>query len=174
MIEPIGNPKYTCDDNGQWWYHSTSSGIARRTRCKIKTCEQCREEYVISTYHAKASRFCTKTCAGLAHRGLGTRRGPRSGRWKGGRSTRAGYTIIWAPDHHSIPASSSRKYVAEHRLVMEEMLGRPLLPSEQVHHRNGVRDDNRPENLELWNRSHPDGTRLADVPHCPTCACFKH
>lgn len=54
------------------------------------------------------------------------------------------------------------KGFAEHRWVMEQVIGRPLVPGENVHHLNGVRDDNRPENLELWNINQPAGQRAKD------------
>lgn len=76
-------------------------------------------------------------------------------------TNKSGYVLIWAPDHPDAYKPSNR--IPEHRLVMEGILGRRLLPGENVHHRNGVRNDNRPENLELWISAQPKGQRVEDL-----------
>jgi hypothetical protein len=87
--------------------------------------------------------------------------GPSNGNWKGGRTVhKAGYIMVQCPGH---PRGGKSAYVFEHIIVMEQILGRFLLPNETVHHRNGVKDDNRPENLELWTRPQPSGIRVEDA-----------
>lgn len=66
------------------------------------------------------------------------------------------------PRGYVIVKRDGRK-LAEHQWVMEQMLGRRLLPGENVHHRNGVKNDNRPENLELWVVKQPRGQRVEDL-----------
>lgn len=79
--------------------------------------------------------------------------------WTGGRNYCGGYVVVKCKDH---PNVNSRGYVQEHRLVLEKHLGRLLEEHENVHHKNGQRDDNRIENLELWSYKQPSGQRVED------------
>jgi len=78
------------------------------------------------------------------------RAGANHPRWKGGRCARNGYVeVLLQADDPFFPMAVANHYVREHRLVMARYLGRNLLPKELVHHLNGIRNDNRLENLEL-------------------------
>lgn len=95
------------------------------------------------------------------------RRGPRGGerhpKWAGGIVIRDGYRYRWSPDH---PNATKSGYVLEHRLVMECLLGRLLTPAEVVHHRDGCRANNEPENLEVF-ATNADHLRHELTGRCP-------
>lgn len=85
---------------------------------------------------------------------------PQTHRRKTEYTDKNGYRVLYRPGDPNAGVSGK---VAEHKLVMSKVLGRPLLPGENVHHKNGVRKDNRPENLELWTRCQPPGQRVRDL-----------
>jgi len=81
------------------------------------------------------------------------KKGSESPHWRGGKFVcqTSGYVYLTSP-----------KRIAEHRAVMEQFLGRELTNGETVHHKNGNRQDNRLENLELWSSRQPAGQRICD------------
>jgi hypothetical protein len=73
-----------------------------------------------------------------------------------------GQGYVDAQGYRRMP-TGTKKGILEHRLVMEQAIGRPLRPEETVHHKNGDRLDNRIENLELWASAHAPGQRVSDL-----------
>lgn len=88
----------------------------------------------------KGKQFCSQKCHGINNIGK------RSPNYQGGRLVHHGYVYILAKGH---PNGDRDGYVLKHRLVMEEIMGRPLLKTKIVHHKNSIRGDNRAENLQL-------------------------
>jgi hypothetical protein len=74
--------------------------------------------------------------------------GNLNGSWSGGRTIdKDGYVLVHAP---GMTESRKNGYMLEHRLVMTQLLGRPLLPTEVVHHKDGNKQNNHPVNLEIY------------------------
>ena len=141
---------------------------------RLRTCTLCARNFEASSNHnlrpACRQKVRRDSCACGA---LKTRRaktclkcraeaGASNGNWRGGTvKHRAGYVLRRVPSHPK--AKTANGHILEHGLVMEELLGRYLRDGENVHHKNGVKDDNRPENLELWIRPQPSGMRASDA-----------
>lgn len=140
----------------QQTYCSVECKVKSTTVDKSVVCAQCGTTF--HRPHGKARAYCSISCSNRARAGGKVADAvPLSPRDLKGSKTTHGYIAV----------RLDGKRVMQHRLVMEQVLGRPLLPTERVHHKNGDRQDNRPENLELWtgvdaSKKDPHGVRVVD------------
>lgn len=112
-------------------------------------CPKCKKERWVFVSNTRGNGF-TSLCRDC-WKSIQIGKGERSWNWRGGRrKSSKGYVGIYIyPDDPLYPMAMKAPYIYEHRLVIARMLGRCLKKGEIVHHLNGIRDDNRLENLEL-------------------------
>jgi len=97
----------------------------------------------------KGMKFTAEHRNNIANRSYEWQKGKKHWNWKGGKiETSEGYIKVLVKNH---PRADKGGYVLEHVLVMENKLKRHIERSERVHHRNGTKNDNREENLKLFN-----------------------
>lgn len=157
---------HQCTNGEKWEDETLPNGCvlywSRREgqRVPIK-CARCGCEYVTFATSIRDEKF-TGMCQSCVHTG------PNSTTWKGGRVMKHGYVYVKVyPDHPLYSEMANNMgYIAEHRLVVAEHLGRALKRTEVVHHKNGNKTDNRIDNLELYTSFEEHGQALQErSPH---------
>lgn len=137
LCERCGEPFEHARCNLRRFCSQRCAGV-ERVRCEL-TCEWCGDPY---EGNPNIRRFCSRPCFYAQQTAAAE-----------GSVTDDGYRVLFIDG----------RQVGEHRHVMQAVVDRELTPEETVHHRNGVKLDNRPENLELWASNHPKGQRVLDL-----------
>lgn len=154
-VKPRRGDTIACGTCGKTFYRSPAEVARGRQACSkpcsdiamtktpvIKQCEVCGKELRLKPSQA-AIRYCSKVCDGI---GRTKRPLERMHNGKPARQNDKGYVMVYEPDH---PNKSFSGWQYEHRLVAEQVVGRYLESSEHVHHINGIKEDNRSENLAV-------------------------
>lgn len=118
------------------------SDIGKIKEPVVKTCLTCGKTMTLKPSQG-GLQYCSRKCMGV---GITKRPMERSHNGRLARKDQQGYVMVFEPDH---PNKSFHGWQYEHRLVAERTIGRYLDSSEHVHHINGIKDDNRPENLAV-------------------------
>lgn len=125
--------------------------IGRKSTHKFlyTACLDCHKERWVKLEKGAPVQARCKSCSGRLIAKKRNLSGKDNPNWNGGEHMWQGYVLIYKPEH---PRAWGGKYVKRARLVLEEQLGRYLLLGMDVHHKNEIKNDDRPENLEELTR----------------------
>jgi len=133
-------------------HYNSGKHLSEATKLKISKAMSGKEPPFLGKHHSEKTRKKMSISqkiiikSGINHPPI--KIGSEHYNWKGGIVVNsAGYVLIWKPKH---PYSNCRGYLKRSRLVMEQHLGRYLKPEETIHHKNGIKEDDRIENLTLF------------------------
>jgi hypothetical protein len=133
-----GTEFFKSSKQSRWGERKTCSrtcAAKSRVTIEVRDCLTCDTNFKPEN---RRTKYCSRACAAKAHKGKPS--------------------ILGKPARYK-----KTNGVLEHRAVMMEMIGRPLVRGETVHHKNGLKRDNRPANLELWFTPQPGGQRIHDL-----------
>lgn len=149
--------KKACRKCGTMFQPGSNRGTYCSEGCQLgdSTCRTCGKVFTL-TPNTKG-KFCSMECHYAYYAPIGTTKLDQSG-----------YVLVKTDKR----TDRRRRWDMQHRVVMEQVLGRTLLRTETVHHKDGNKANNDPSNLELWKGNHGRGIRSKDY-HCPGCRCFE-
>ena len=155
----------TCKDFCKYYNYSMSKYYNNRFDV-VLVCEQCKKKFPAYSKKKKGKRtFCSLSCLGKWHQTNSS--GANNYNWKGGKYTdKRGYIILTGNR-----VNGKRTSQMEHRLIMEKHLKRKLYQWEDVHHLNGIKNDNRIKNLKLVLKKKHYGN--IKCPYCSKCFLIK-
>lgn len=159
-VEPV-KARGLC--SAHYWRQSTGrplTPVKKRSvvkKCRVDGCERSAVAKGLCSPHRKREINYGDPLGRAPKKKRVTARGNGPGKK---RHNEQGYIVMHWPEH---PNARKDGRVCEHTIVMADFLGRPLGEFENVHHKNGIRDDNRLENLELWTKVQPPGRRVRDA-----------
>lgn len=135
--------------NQSSWFCSSGCYNKNRPPKVLNVCKVCEGKL-----DRKSAIYCSRTCY------YEDMSGPNNPNWKSSQGkyyTKDGYVTVRVKEYDPMYSMSYKGKILEHRYVMANSIGRPLLAEETVHHINGIRDDNRLENLQLRQGNHGSG-----------------
>ncbi len=142
--------KFGTIDPNNWKKNCEVCGVDFTSHRTRKYCDPCRYELKLRRNWTNQRKKASKSLDDPKR---------KKGKHGEGSISTNGYHYITKVGH---PNAGVNGRLLTHRYIMSEKLGRPLKKKENVHHINGIKSDNRPENLELWNTGQPPGQRLKD------------